>query len=173
MAEAKKAVKTAADTFTDASEAVKAAFPQFAFPKFEFPKFGLPGFEVPAAYRELTEKSIAQAKQNYERSKETAEEMTKLAESTYAVASKGASEYGLKMIEAMRANVNAYFDFAGEMLAVKSPSEAVELSSAHARKTFEALSAQSKELATLAQKVSSETAEPIKTGFNKALRLVA
>jgi phasin len=177
MAEAKKAVKTAAETFTDASNeasnTMKSAFPQFGFPNFEFPKFELPGFEVPAPYRELTEKGIAQAKQNFERSKETAEEMGKLVESTYAVATKGASEYGLKMIETMRANVNAYFDFTSELLAVKSPSEVVELSSVHARKTFETLSAQGKELATLAQKVSTETAEPIKTGFNKALRLVA
>ena len=78
-----------------------------------------------------------------------------------------------KMIEALRTNVNANFDFASSLFTVKSPSEVVELSSAHARKQFEALSAQSKELASLVQKVSTETAEPIKAGFNKALRAVA
>ncbi|MEA2935571.1 MAG: hypothetical protein QOD74_2217, partial [Variibacter sp.] len=44
---------------------------------------------------------------------------------------------------------------------------------AHARKQFETLSAQSKELASLAQKVSTETAEPIKAGFSKAFNAVA
>jgi hypothetical protein len=49
----------------------------------------------------------------------------------------------------------------------------VELSSAHARKQFEALSAQSKELAELAQKVASDTAEPIRASANSGLSKVA
>jgi hypothetical protein len=49
----------------------------------------------------------------------------------------------------------------------------IELSSAHARKQFEALTAQSKELGALAQKVATETAEPIKSGMNKAFSKVA
>ena len=56
---------------------------------------------------------------------------------------------------------------------MKSPSELVELSTAHARKQFETLTAQSKELAALAQKVATETAEPIKTGVTKAMKKVA
>ncbi|MCC7346559.1 MAG: phasin [Variibacter sp.] len=142
---------------------------QFAkAPGFEFPRF-----EFPTAYRDVAEKGIAQAKQNYERVRAAAEGATDLVETTLTTATKGISEYNLKLIEAMRANVNAHFDFAASLFAVKSPSEAVELSSAHARKQFETLSAQGKELASLAQKVSTETVEPIKTGFNKALRLVA
>jgi hypothetical protein len=49
----------------------------------------------------------------------------------------------------------------------------VELSSTHARKQFEALTQQSKELSALAQKVATETAEPIKSGVSKALSKVA
>ena len=56
---------------------------------------------------------------------------------------------------------------------MKSPSDLVEISTAHARAQFEALTAQSKELATLAQKVATETAEPIKTGVSKAMKKVA
>lgn len=170
MAEAKKPAKAATtETFTARETPKLAAFPQFSqFPKFEFPQF-----EAPAAYRELAEKSLVQARQNYERLKSAAEETTELFETTFATATKGASDYNLKIIEAMRANVNAHFDFVASLFAVKSPSEVVELSSAHARKTFETVSEQGKELASLAQKVSSDTAEPIKAGFNKALRLVA
>lgn len=166
MAEAKKPAKAATETFTAAATPTVAAFPQF--PQFEFPRF-----EFPAAYRELAEKTLAQTKQNYERAKAAAEESTELFETTFASAAKGASEYNLKIIETMRANVNANLDFVASLFAVKSPSEVVELSSAHARKTFEAVSEQGKELASLAQKVSTDTAEPIKAGLNKALRLVA
>ena len=38
---------------------------------------------------------------------------------------------------------------------------------------FETLSAQGKELAGLAQKVATETAEPIKSGVSKAMKKVA
>jgi hypothetical protein len=72
-----------------------------------------------------------------------------------------------------RVNTNAAFDFAGEVMAAKTLSEVVELTSAHARKQFEALTQQSKELNALAQKVATETAEPIKSGVNKAFSKVA
>ena len=52
-------------------------------------------------------------------------------------------------------------------------SEAIELSTAQLRKQLETLSEQSKELATLAQKIATETAEPIREGVNKAFRQAA
>ena len=147
--------------------------PKFEIPKFEMPKFDLPKMEVPAAFREIAEKGLAQAKDNYEKMKTVAEETTDVLEDTYATASKGASEYGLKLIETSRANVNAAFDFFSQLMNAKSLSEFVELSSAHAREQFETVSAQTKELATLAQKVTTDTVEPIKTGVTSALRKVA
>ena len=59
------------------------------------------------------------------------------------------------------------------MFGVKSPSELVELATAHSRTQFETLSAQGKELAGLAQKVATDTAEPIKSGVSKAMKKVA
>ena len=49
----------------------------------------------------------------------------------------------------------------------------VELSTAHARKQFETVTAQTKELTALAQKVATETAEPIKDSVTKAFKKVA
>jgi phasin len=151
----------------------KPATGAFEMPKFELPKFEMPKVEMPAAFREFAERGVAQAKDTYEKMKAAAEEATDMLETTYSTASKGASDYGLKMIEAARVNTNAAFDFAGEMITAKSLSEVIELSSAHARKQFEALTKQSKELGALAQKVATETAEPIKDGFNKAFSKVA
>jgi phasin len=148
-------------------------FPKFEIPKFEMPHFEMPKMEIPAAFRELAEKSVSQVKESYEKMKSAAEEATDLLEGTYATASKGASEYGFKVIEAARVNTNAAFDFATELMGAKSFSEFVELSTAHARKQFEALTAQSKELAALAQKVATETAEPVKESVTKAFKKVA
>src|ERR1700734_4079914 len=146
----------------------KPATGAFEMPKFEMPKFDIPKVEMPAAFREFAERGVAQCKDTYEKMKAAAEEATDVLETTYSTASKGASDYGMKVIEAARVNTNAAFDYAGELLAAKTLSEVVELSSTHARKQFEALTQQSKELSALAQKVATETAEPIKAGMNKA-----
>ena len=145
----------------------------FEMPKFEMPKFEMPNVEMPAAFREFAERGVAQAKDTYEKMKAAAEEATDVLETTYSTASKGASDYGLKMIEAARINTNAAFDFANELITAKTLSEVLELTSAHARKQFEALTQQSKELGALAQKVATETAEPIKSGMNKAFSKVS
>ena len=119
----------------------KPASAAFEMPKFEMPKFDMPKVEMPAAFREFAERGVAQAKDTYEKMKAAAEEATDVLETTYSTATKGASDYGLKVIEAARTNTNAAFDFAGELMAAKTLSEVVELSSAHARKQFETLTA--------------------------------
>jgi phasin len=146
--------------------------PKFEIPRFDLPKFEIPKMEVPAAFRELAEKSVTQAKDNWEKMKAATEEATDLVEESYATASKGCSDYGLKFIEAARANTNAHFDYTAQLFTVKSFAEAVELSTAHLRKQFDTMAAQGKELSALAQKVATETCEPIKesvtTAFKKA-----
>jgi hypothetical protein len=52
----------------------------------------------------------------------------------FTTASKGASEYSAKLIEMMKANTSASLDFAQSLFGVKSPSEALELWTTHARK---------------------------------------
>jgi phasin len=149
----------------------KPATAKFEMPKFELPNFELPKMEVPAAFREIAEKSVSQAKETYEKMKSAAEQATDVLEDSYATASKGASDYGLKVIELARENTNAAFDFASQLITVKSVSEAVELSTAHARKQFETLTAQSKELVAIVQKVATDAAEPVKTSFSKAFKV--
>ena len=156
-----------------ASYAAATEMPKFEIPRFDLPKFEVPKMEVPAAFREFAEKSVSQAKDNWEKMKTATEEASDLIEDSYATASKGAADYGLKLIEASRANTNSMFDYAAQLLTVKSPSEAVELSTAHLRKQFDVLSAQTKELAALAQKVTTETVEPIKESVSSAFKKVA
>jgi phasin len=147
--------------------------PMFEMPKFDMPSFDMPKMEVPAAFREFAEKGIAQSKDAYEKFKAVAEENTAMLETVYTTASKGSTDYGLKVIEIARTNTDAMFDYVEAMFGVKSPSEFVELSTKHAREQFETLSGQGKELAGLAQKVATETAEPIKSGVSKAMKKVA
>lgn len=160
------------------AKAAATVIPMFEMPKFEMPKFDIPNFEmpkmeVPAAFREFAEKGVAQTKDAYEKMKAAAEESTEMLETCYSTASKGSTEYGLKMIEIARANTNAAFDFMGSLFGVKSPSELVELTTAHSRTQFETMTAQGKELTALAQKFAAETAEPLKSSVEKAMKKVA
>ena len=140
-------------------------------PKFELPKFDMPKVEMPEAFRDMAEKGVQQVKDAYARIKSAAEEATDLAEDTYATATKGAAEFNLKALEALRVNMNAAFDYTREFLGAKTPAEALELSTSHLRKQFEALAAQTKDLSALAQKVATQTAEPIKAGVSKSFKV--
>jgi phasin len=174
---ARSRMKTMATTHTTSKAKPKPASgpaaSAFELPKFEMPNFEVPKMEIPAAFREIAEKSVSQAKETYEKMKSVAEDATDVLEDTYATATKGASDYGLKVIEVTRVNTNAAFDFYSQLMAVTSYSEMVELSTAHARKQFETATAQGKELASLVQKVATETAEPIKDSVTKAFKKVA
>ncbi len=139
----------------------------------KFPAFEMPKAEIPAAFRDLAEKSVSQAKDNYAKMKSAAEEATDALEVSYTKAAKGCFDFNLKMIEAARANTNANFDFLAELFGAKSVAKVVELSTAHARKQFDAISGQSRELTALAQQLAAETSEPIKGTVSKAFRKAA
>jgi phasin len=124
-------------------------------------------FEVPEQMRAFAEKGVSQARDNYAKFKDAAENHNSTIEAVFTSASKGASAYTAKVMEFVKANTTANLDFAQELFSVKSPSEALELCTAHTRKSFEALQVQAKELAELSQKVATETVEPIKANAAK------
>src|SRR6266436_5956162 len=130
-------------------------------------------FEVPEQMRAFAEKGVSQARDSYAKFKDAAETHNGTIEAVFSTASKGASEYSRKLMEIMKANTTANLDFAQELIGVKSPSEALELWTTHARKQFEAFTAYSKELAELSQKVATETVEPIKTNASKLFKPAA
>jgi len=139
----------------------------------EMPKFEMPKVEVPEMVREFAEKGVKQAKEGYDKIKAAAEETTDLLENTYTAASKGATEFNMKALDAIRANINASFDFTAAIFGTKTLAEAAEISTSHFRKQFEALSEQTKQLSSLAQKIAAETSEPIKTGVSKTFKFSA
>lgn len=119
-------------------------------------------FEVPEQVRAFAEKGVSQAREGYAKFKDAAEAHNGAIEAVFASVNKGASAYSAKLVEFFKANSTASLDFAQELFGVKSPTEAMELWSAHTKKQLETFTAQAKELTELGQKIASETAEPIK-----------
>ena len=106
--------------------------------------------------------------------------MTENIENAYSTAAKGIRDYNVKILEIARANTDCCFDFAQQMLEVKSPSEMMELWTAYARKQFEVLTEQTKELAeqtkelaALGQKLAIRSAKPVTGNVTKAFNKVA
>jgi phasin len=130
-------------------------------------------FEVPEQMRAFAEKGVSQARDSYAKFKDVAESQNSAIEKMFASASKGASEYSAKVMEIMKANTTSTLDFAQELIGVKTPSEALELWTAHTKKQYEAFTAHSKELAELSQRVATETVEPIKTSTSKLFKPAA
>jgi phasin len=130
-------------------------------------------FEVPEQMRAFAEKGVSQARDSYAKFKDAAETHNGTIEAVFTTASKGASQYSAKLMEIMKASTTANLDFAQELIAVKSPSEAMELWTAHAKKQFETFTATTKELAELSQKVAAETVEPIKASASKLFKPAA
>jgi phasin len=130
-------------------------------------------FEVPEQVRAFAEKGVSQARDSYARFKDVAETNNSTIEAVFANASKGASEYSAKLMEIVKANTTSSLDFAHEIIGVKTPSEALELWTSHAKKQVETFSAYSKELAELSQRVATETVEPIKANASKLFKPAA
>lgn len=124
-------------------------------------------FEVPEQVRAFAEKGVSQARENYAKFKDAAETHNGTVEAVFASANKGASEYTTKLMEFMKANTTAHLDFAQELLGTKSPTDAFQLWSGHAKTQLETFQAQAKELVEIAQRAAAATAEPIKASASK------
>ena len=122
--------------------------------------------------RDFAGRSAARAKDTYGKAQAAAEETTKVMERSYSTASKGAADFNLHLLEMAQANMNAAFDFARQLTRVKSPTEFIELSTAQVRKQFEMFSGQTQQLTTLAQKATTDAAQPLQAEvaktFNKS-----
>ena len=134
------------------------------------PKFEMPKMEMSGELGAITDTGVAHARDAYAKAKVASEEANDLLQTTYSTVAKGATAYNLKAFEIARVNTRAAFDYAHELLGVKSPSEFIELSTAHMRKQFDIASAQNKELCAVAQEMATDAAEQIKTGMSKAFK---
>ena len=120
--------------------------------------------------RKFVDNSAAVAKETLEKGKAAAEQTARSVEQSYSVTVDNIRDFNVKMIDMAQANAEAVFEFARQLAAVKQPSDMVELWTAHAKKQFETLTEQTKELSALGQKIAGESAEPITRGVNQAFK---
>jgi phasin len=168
-------LETAAPVSAAVAESAVAATARVVSPEvgkmFEAPVKSMT--EMQEKMRAMIEKGIAETRGAYTKAKSAADDTNSALEASFTTAKTGAVEINAKVLEALRASADANFDFVKSILGVKSIADYVTLHSEFARKQIETLTGQTKEIATLAQKVATETAEPIKTRVAKTFKIAS
>src|SRR6267378_7533466 len=136
---------------------------------FAMPLFGFPSAAFSGVFGELSGQGVARAQQGCEKIKAASEQMVVTLRETYSSNARSATDYGLKIIEISNANTASAIDFFAHLLGSKSVTDVITLSAAQARKAFDTTSAQNKDLWELAQKLATETGEPIRKHVVKVL----
>ena len=139
---------------------------------FEMLLFELPKMAMPGVFLEIAEQSAVRVKESCEKMKAASGEMAAALRETYSTNAKASADYGVKVIEISSVNTNSAFDFLTSLIGTKSVSEIIRLSAGQSRKNFDVASAQNMELWGLAQKVATETAEPVKKSVSRVLQKV-
>ena len=138
----------------------------FGMPLPDFSKMTLPGIAA-------NEQALARTREGFEKIKAASEQMTEALCETYSSNAKSATDYGLKVFELSNANAASTLDFMIHLCGSKSASDVLTLSAEQTRKAFVAASDQNRELWKLAQKLATETGEPIRKHFSKAFERTA
>jgi phasin len=127
-------------------------------PRFEIPN--LMSCVLPSPFRALAENSVMQGR-------ETLDTLGAAAEKTYSANARSLNEYGTKIMEAGRSNALAAFDCYRELVAAETQSELLEVWSTHARRQFDAMLTQNREIWSLAWKVAADAPQPIMAGMTQ------
>jgi phasin len=121
-------------------------------------------------FRAVAEKSAEQSKEALAKFQSSAEDTQKVLKSTFETARSMGNELSLKTIAALRANAEAGFSHLEALVAVKSPSEFVELQTAFLRKQVERTLEQAKEFQAVTTKAAEDASKPIKDLVEKAAK---
>jgi phasin len=120
--------------------------------------------------KQFADKSARMVRENLEKGIAAAEQSARGVEQGYSIAAENIRDFNLRLIEMAQANATATLEFVQQISTAKGPSEAIELWSSYARRQFETLTDQSKELTALGQKIATSSAEPIARSFGQALK---
>jgi phasin len=118
---------------------------------------------IPESVRALAEKTVAQTREAYDRSKDAFDASVTTFERSFDAAGQGATAFNRKIVDIARRNVDTSFDLAKSLAGAKNLSEMVELQATYWRKQFGLLADQAEEVRALSTKVTADTAAPIKT----------
>jgi len=111
--------------------------------------------------RKLADKGTVGAGKTIDEAPETGREAARRAENGSWRGAEGLIDYNRKLLEMAQANVDATFEYAQDVIGVRSLSEFVDISTQYARNQSAAMTEQARDLATRVQKLAADTAQPL------------
>jgi phasin len=115
-------------------------------------------YEIPAEIRDLTAKSVEEARKAFESFIEAAQKATAQAEGTANALQSSAKEASAKALSFTEAHVKAAFDQAQKLIQAKNPQEILAHQSEYVKKQLTALEGHAKELGTdVLKKITPDT----------------
>jgi phasin len=124
---------------------------------------------LPEAARELAEKSVAQTREAYERSKSALEAALDTLARSFDSLSQGSAALNRKIIEIAHRNVSSSFELARSLATAKNIAEVVELRAIYWRKQLSSLVAQAEEVRELSAKLTADMAAPMKAHVSRSM----
>jgi phasin len=134
-------------------------------------QLGLLGLDtsIPEAVRSAAEKTVAQSREAYDRSKDALDASVATFERSLDAAGQGAVAFNRKVIDIAQRNLNSVFDLAKSLAGAKNLADIVELQAAYWQKQFSALTVQAEEIRALSTKVTAAAAQPIKAHVTRGM----
>lgn len=134
-------------------------------------QLGLLGLDtsIPEAVRSAAEKTVAQSREAYDRSKDALDASVATFERSIDAAGQGAVAFNRKVVDIVQRNLNSVFDLAKSLAGAKNLADIVELQAAYWQKQFSALTVQAEEIRALSTKVTAAAAQPIKAHVTRGM----
>ncbi|WP_182086837.1 phasin family protein [Aureimonas sp. ME7] len=129
---------------------------------------GLDPARMGEAFRTMTQKSIEQSRQAYDRMKSAADQASQTLEATIENAHAGSLNLTKRALEGMRAQAEMNFSHLEKLASAKSMAEFIELQTSFLRRQVELAADQAKELQTLSQSVAQDVVRPAREAAEKA-----
>jgi phasin len=111
--------------------------------------------------RRFAEKNTNAAHESFEGGTSATEDATRNAEKSYSSALTGVRDLNLTLIKMAYANTEAVFELAHEIASAEALSDLPTIWAEHARRQFELMTSQNRELTNLGQKLAGRTTEPL------------
>ena len=126
-----------------------------------------PDGSVPEAVRSMNEKTVAQTREVYDRSKDAFDVSVSTLERTFDAAGQGVVAFNRKVVDIAQRNVNAAFDLAKSMAGAKNLAEILQLQGSYWQKLCGNLTSQAEEVCALSTKVTANASEQVKRGVGE------
>lgn len=126
-----------------------------------------PDGSVPEAVRSMNEKTVAQTREVYDRSKDAFDASVSTLERTFDATGQGVAAFNRKIVDIAQRNVNAVFDLAKNLAGAKNLAEILQLQGAYWQKLYGNLTSQAEEVRALSTKVTADAGEHVKRSIDE------